>query len=315
MAAREDSGARGLLVGTASWTDPEFIRAGWYPPEVKDDAEGRLRYYAERFPMVEVNASFYAIPALETVASWAQRTPPEFRFHVKAHQIISGHPADPARLPPPLRELPAERDARGRIRRPSRELRDAVIDALVEATGPLGPKLGAVLVQLPPYVTSGGRQRDELGRILRRLKPARAAVEFRHRSWVAPGERERAAELLAEHDAAWVCVDAPRVDTASALPPVVERTSDALAYIRLHGRNAETWTKGRTVAERFDYDYSDAELEEWLHPAIRLSEAAREVAVVFNTNARAYALRAARRFQELVSTQMERSRGEAGEER
>jgi uncharacterized protein YecE (DUF72 family) len=302
-------------VGTASWTDPEFIRAGWYPPEVKDDAEGRLRYYAGRFPMVEVNASFYAIPSIETVAAWAERTPPDFRFHVKAHQIISGHPSDPGRLPPPLRELPAEHDARGRIRRPSRELRDAVIDALVEATGPLGDKLGAVLVQLPPYVTSGERQREELARILRRLKPARAAVEFRHRSWVAPGERERAAELLAEHDAAWVCVDAPRIDTASALPPIVERTSDALAYIRLHGRNAESWTKGRTVAERFDYDYSDAELEEWLDPALRLSEAAREVAVVFNNNARDYALRAARRFQELVDRQMEQSRGEPGEER
>jgi len=264
--------------------------------------------------MVEVNSSFYAVPALATVASWAERTPAAFRFHVKAHQLISGHPSDPARLPPPLRELPATLDERGRIRRPSRELRDAVIDALVEAVGPLGPKLGAVLVQLPPYVASGERQREEIGRIVRRLKPVRAAVEFRHRSWVAPGERERAAEVLAEHDAAWVCVDAPRIDTASAMPPVVERTSDALAYIRLHGRNAETWTKGRSVAERFDYDYSEAELGEWLDPALRLSEAAREVAVVFNNNARDYALRAARRFQEMVAEQVERSRGEAGQD-
>ena len=287
-------------MGTASWTDPEFIKAGWYPPEVKDDAEGRLRYYAERFPMVEVNASFYALPTVETAAAWAERTPPGFRFHVKAHQVISGHPSDPGRLPAPLRELPATYDKRGRIRRPGRELRDAVIDALLEATGPLGDKLGAILVQLPPYVVSGDAQREELARILARLRPARAAVEFRHRSWVAPGEREAAAELLAEHDAAWVCVDAPRLDVASAMPPIVERTSDALAYVRLHGRNASTWTTGKTVAERFDHVYSEAELEEWVGPVLDLAERAQEVAVVFNNNARDHALRNAAEFRELL---------------
>jgi uncharacterized protein YecE (DUF72 family) len=291
----------GIRVGTASWTDPEFIKAGWYPPDVKDDAAGRLRYYADRFPMVEVNATFYALPTLETTAAWAERTPDDFRFHVKAHQVISGHPSEPGRLPPPLRELPARLDKRGRIRRPSRELRDAVIDALVEATGPLGAKLGAILVQLPPYVVSGPSQREELGRILARLKPARAAVEFRHRSWAAEGERQAAAELLGEHDASWVCVDAPRAEAASAMPPIVEVTSPALAYLRLHGRNVEAWTKGKTVAERFDHAYTDDEMEEWLDPVLDMAERAQEVAVVFNNNARDYALRNATRFGELLS--------------
>ena len=253
--------------------------------------------------MVEVNASFYALPTIETVAAWAERTPPDFRFHVKAHQVISGHPSDPGRLPPPLRNLPAELDAKGRIRRPSRELRDAAIDTLLEACGALGDKLGAILVQLPPFVASGERQRDELARILSRLRPARAAVEFRHRSWVAPGERERAAALLAEHDAAWVCVDAPRIEAMSAMPPVVEVTSPALAYVRMHGRNATAWTRGRTVAERFDYEYADRELEEWVDPVLAMAERAQEVAVVMNNNARDYALQAASRFSELLALQ------------
>ena len=155
-----------VLVGTASWTDPEFIRAGWYPDEVKNDAEARLRYYAERFPMVEVNASFYALPTVETVAAWARRTPEGFRFFVKAHQVISGHPSEPGRLPAPLRELPFTPDKRGRIRRPSRELRDAVIDSLLESLGPMGSKLGGVLLQLPPFVVAGDAQRREVERIL-----------------------------------------------------------------------------------------------------------------------------------------------------
>jgi uncharacterized protein YecE (DUF72 family) len=289
-----------VLVGTASWTDPEFIRAGWYPAEVKNDAAGRLRYYADHFPMVEVNATFYALPDVRTTAAWAERVPEGFRFHVKAHQVISGHPSEPGRLPTPLRELPAELDARGRIRRPSRELRDAVIDALLEAVGPLGDRMGAILVQLPPYVASGERQRAELGRILTRLAPARAAVEFRHRSWAAPGERERAEELLGAHGAAWVCVDAPRIDVASAMPPVVVSTSDTLAYVRLHGRNAATWTTSRTVAERFDHVYTDDEMGEWIDPVLDLAERAQEVAVVFNNNARDFALRNAARFTRML---------------
>jgi uncharacterized protein YecE (DUF72 family) len=288
-------------VGTASWTDPEFIKAGWYPPEVKNDAAARLRYYADRFPMVEVNSSFYALPTVDTTAAWAERTPDDFRFHVKAHQLVSGHPSEPGRLPEPLRGLPATYDAKGRIRRASRELRDAVIDSLLEAVGPLGDKLGAILIQLPPYVVSGDRQRRELERILARLRPARAAVEFRHRSWAEPGEREAAAEILGNHDAAWVVVDAPRIDSASAMPPIVEVTTPALAYLRLHGRNAATWHSGRTVAERFDHVYTDEEMEDWLDPVLDMAERAQEVAVVFNNNARDHALRNAADFREMIS--------------
>lgn len=298
---RDDAGVSDVRIGTASWTDPEFIKAGWYPADVKDDAEGRLRYYAARFPMVEVNASFYALPTVETTAAWADRTPDGFRFHVKAHGVISGHPSEPGRLPEPLRKLPFQPDKRGRIRRPSRELRDAVIDSLLEAVGPLGAKLGAILVQLPPYVVSGPAQREELGRILSRLVPARAAVEFRHRSWAAPGEREAAADLLGAHDASWVVVDAPRIDAKNVMPPIVEVTSPRLAYLRLHGRNAATWNTGRTVAERFDHVYSDDEMEEWIDPVIDMAERAQEVAVVFNNNARDHALKNAERFGELLA--------------
>lgn len=287
-------------MGTASWTDPEFIKAGWYPDDVKNDAAGRLRYYAEHFPMVEVNATFYALPRHGTVQAWADRTPDDFRFHVKAHQVISGHAADPARLPEPLRDLPYAADRRGRIRTPSRELRDAVIDALVEAVAPLGPKLGAILLQLPPHVASTPATREEVGRIIDRIHPLRTAVEFRNVSWTDPGEREAAADMLGQRDAAWVCVDAPRIDVESAMPPIVEVTCPELAYLRLHGRNAATWQGSRTVAERFDWQYSDEELTEWLGPVIGMAERAQEVAVVFNNNHGDFALRSATRFGQML---------------
>lgn len=292
-----------VRVGSASWTDPEFVKAGWYPDEVKSDAEGRLRYYASRFSMVEVNASFYAIPHIDTVSRWVERTPDDFRFHVKAHQVISGHPSDPRRLPAPLRTLPFTADARGMVRRPSRALRDACIDSLLEAVGPMREAgvLGAILLQLPPYVAHGAAEAAEVARIVRRFAPVRVAVEFRHRSWVAPQVCARTLDMLAELDAAYVCVDAPRIDATSAMPPQAEVTTPALAYLRLHGRNAATWHTGRTVAERYDYAYSPEELEEWLEPVIAMAQQAQEVAVVFNNNARDYALRNAAEFRQLLS--------------
>ena len=290
-----------IYVGTASWTDPEFIRAGWYPPEVKNDAAGRLRYYAEHFPMVEVNATFYALPSLRTVENWAARTPDAFRFVVKAHQVISGHRSDPSRLPGPLRTLPFAADARGRIARPSRELRDAAIDTLLEALGPMGDKLEAILLQLPPSVASGDAQRAEVARIISRMAPVRVAVEFRHRSWVTGAAREVTMAMLAERDAAYVCVDAPRTEAVSAMPPLIEVTCPELGYLRLHGRNAETWQGAGSVAERFNYRYSSAELEELVAPVTQMGMRVEDVIVVFNNNAEDYALRNAGEFQKMIT--------------
>ena len=96
-------------------------------------------------------------------------------------------------------------------------------------------------------------------------------------------------------------MDAPRSDAKNLMPPIVEVTSPALAYLRLHGRNAATWNTSRTVAERFDHVYTDDEMEEWVDPVLDMAERAQEVAVVFNNNARDYALRNAARFGELLS--------------
>jgi uncharacterized protein YecE (DUF72 family) len=289
-----------VLVGTASWTDPEFMKAGWYPPAVKGDAAARLRYYAERFTMVEVNATFYALPSVQTVTNWTERTPEPFRFVVKAHQVISGHRSDPARLPAPLRELPFATDRRGRIVRPSRALRDAVIDTLLESLGPMGAKLEAVLLQLPPSVAFGEDQQREVARIIARFAPVRVAVEFRHRSWVTGDAQRQTMAMLAERDAAYVCVDAPRIAAVSAMPPIVEVTCPELAYLRLHGRNGATWQGSGSVAERFNYVYPREELEEWLVPVLEMAEHAQAVAVVFNNNARDYALRNAAEFQQML---------------
>src|SRR5579884_2214104 len=97
-----------VLTGTASWTDPTLLASDWYPSEA-DTAEERLRYYASRFPLVEVDSTYYSLPSERTAVLWADRTPDDFTFDFKAFRLFTGHPTPLKALPKAVREeLPAE---------------------------------------------------------------------------------------------------------------------------------------------------------------------------------------------------------------
>jgi hypothetical protein len=98
-----------ILVGTASWTDKTLLETGWYPPDVKK-AEERLKFYASRFPLVEVDSTYYSPPAERTVGYWRDRTPPGFTFNIKAFSLLTQHPTQPAALYKELRESGAGQD-------------------------------------------------------------------------------------------------------------------------------------------------------------------------------------------------------------
>ena len=115
---RADRGRRlgRILVGTASWTDPTMTAAGVFYPAGADSAEERLAYYASSFPVVEVDATYYALPAERTAQLWAERTPPDFTFDIKAHALMTGQGTETKRLPKAIREaLPEELQAKSRI--------------------------------------------------------------------------------------------------------------------------------------------------------------------------------------------------------
>jgi hypothetical protein len=95
-----------ILVGTASWTDKSLVQSGWYPPGVSS-AEDRLRYYADHFPVVEVDSTYYFLPTYENAQRWAQRTPSSFTFNIKAFSLLTQHPTKPAALP---KDIPAVAD-------------------------------------------------------------------------------------------------------------------------------------------------------------------------------------------------------------
>ena len=80
-----------VFVGTASWTDKTLLESGWYPPDVTTPAD-RLRFYAERYPLVEVDSTYYTPPNERNSELWAARTPAYFRFNVKAFSLLTQHP-------------------------------------------------------------------------------------------------------------------------------------------------------------------------------------------------------------------------------
>jgi uncharacterized protein YecE (DUF72 family) len=234
---------------------------------------------------VEVDSTFYRLPVEEMVARWADRTPDGFVMHVKAFALMTLHPVKLQQLPPELREgVPV--DERDRVDRPSRELRAEAFDLFNRALEPLrsAGKLGGILLQFPPYIVYRDRSLEYLAWAQDQLVDDEVLVEFRHRSWLDDEHREDTLAFLEERGLSHVIVDAPRLDSATVIPTVPALTTPTV-YVRMHGRNAETWNKrGGSAAERFDYLYSADELGEWVEPLRELAGDAEGVYVVFNTN-------------------------------
>jgi uncharacterized protein YecE (DUF72 family) len=286
-----------ILIGTSSWADPGFVEE-WYPKDLP--ARERLRWYADRFPIVELNSSFYAIPERTTVGRWARETPDDFVFDVKLHRLLSRHAAQLKELPPDLRD-DVEVGPRGRVRL-TPQLEAAMVDELLHAVEPLeqAGKLRAFLLQLTPAFEPHKNELSELDSLIERLQPHPVAVEFRNRGWVRDKRIEETLAYLSERRAAFVSVDAPPEDHVPIMPPIDAVTRDDLAYMRLHGRNTEGYLKGKTVAERFGWRYSDDELEEVAGRVRSLAEQAGEVHVLFNNNRGDDAPTAARKFMSLL---------------
>lgn len=272
-------GRASVRIGTASWTDPTMTKPGVFYPPGTDSAEERLVYYAGQFPIVEVDATYYAIPARRTGELWLKRTPPEFTFDIKAHALMTGQPSEVKRLPKEIRDaLPMELAGKTRIYgkdMPS-ELYDAVWDAFRDGVAPLhsAGKLGAVFLQYPRWVFPSNEARDAIVEARERLGDIGLAVEFRNASWFNEKNVKRTMHFLEKYEIPFVMVDAPQ-GMKSSVAPVVAVTSPQLAVVRFHGRRTETWeAKGIPVVERFRYLYNESELGEWV-PKIR--EAAQQV--------------------------------------
>jgi len=281
-----------IRIGTSGWSYPSgdgTWNGIFYPrPGRRPKGTGKfddLRFYAEHFDTVEVNASFYAIPDPTTAARWAERTPDGFTFHVKAFGLMTGHRVTPEQLPADLREHVREVDDRGQVR-PDEALRERVFRRFRHALEPLraAGRMGGVLMQFPPSFAPSDAARDLLRDLPELLPEDEVLVEFRRRGWLEDDTREDTLALLEEAGLTYVTVDAPRVGSPNVVETVAAATS-ATAYVRFHGRNAATWNASGSHSDvRFDHRYTEEELREWVEPLRELVRGTRTVYAMFNTN-------------------------------
>ncbi|OZI32941.1 hypothetical protein CEG14_18875 [Bordetella genomosp. 1] len=280
-----------ILTGTASWTDPTLLACGrFYPPEARD-AASRLRFYASRFGLVEADASFYALADPAVSHTWTQRTPPGFVFNMKAFRLFTGHATPAAALPRDMRRDLGLDDAPDSAvlydNQVPPEWLAEIWNRQLMALEPLrqADRLGALHLQFAPWVRRDARGMARVRAAIRHAREVPTTVEFRHRSWFDGAHATR--ETLAfERDLGVVhtVVDAPQ-GFDNTVPAVWETTSDALALVRLHGRNAASWnTRAGASSSRFQYEYTPEEIADLARRIAALAERSGQTHVVLNTN-------------------------------
>lgn len=251
-----------IRLGTAGFSYQDWAGT-FYPPGLPE--REWLAYYAREFSFVELNVTFYRLPAARTVAAWVERTPADFAFAVKA-----------------FRGLTHEREA------PDFAAFRAAVQPLVQAG-----KLACVLAQFPQSFHPTPENNAYLAQLRDGLADLPAVVEFRDAAWAAPATFERLRAL----GLGFASVDEPRLK--GLMPPVAEATGP-VAYVRFHGRNAARWYRHQAAWERYDYAYSRAELAEWA-PRLRALEAETGLALAcFNNTPRAQAVDSARLMKALL---------------
>jgi len=254
-----------ILVGTSGFSYTDWV-GPFYPPGTRGPA--MLPLYAREFDALEINFTYYRLPAVGQLGAMSARCADRLTFAVKAWQGMTH----------------------------TGEASGADLAAFTAALAPLAERgvLGAVLLQFPgSFLHAPGASRRVLT-LAGRLRPYPVVAEFRHRSWF----REETYALLRAEGIGFCCVDEPALPD---LPPPVAVATSGTAYVRFHGRNAEHWHRHERPHERYDYLYSREELAAWV-PRIRALDAAAARTLVFmNNHYEAKAVTNARQLKELLT--------------
>lgn len=247
-----------LLVGTSGYSYPEWVEAGFYPAGTK--AGKMLSHYAEHFPVVELNFTWYQMPRAEALERQQAQVPDDFLFTAKLTRSLT-HDIEPD-------------EWRGQ----TEAFRHGVAPLLISG------QLLAVLAQFPRGFVRSVANRRYLAELLDELEGLPLAVEFRHASWA----EERVFAELERRGVTLVSVDAPELP--GLFPSLAVVTNPELFYVRFHGRNRRGWGRGKQ--EQFDYDYDESELRRWLEERILpMTERCRRGAIFFNNHVRGQAVR------------------------
>lgn len=255
-----------FYIGTSGFSYDDWV-GPVYPPDLPKSEW--LTYYATvlGFNACELNFSFYTMPSVRTLAQLAQKVPFDFRFTVKAPQVFT-------------HDRNASDEDWEKFRRVLRPLE-------------LDEKLGCVLVQFPYSFHNTPENRAYVEEIRHRWPDLDLVVEFRNREWV----KDDVFAWLRELRIGFCCVDQPRF--RNLIPPIAVVTAP-IAYVRFHGRNKEKWWQHEHPWERYDYEYSPEELQEWVPKIQRMAEEASVVYLFANNHYRGKAVRTAQMLAQML---------------
>ena len=258
-----------LLVGTSGYSYTEWTEAGFYPAGTSTSQ--MLSHYARSFTITELNFTWYQLPKAQSIDRMRQSAGPGFLFAAKLTRTMT-HEIDPDQW----------RSQVGRFR-------DGIAP-LVQTK-----QLAAVLIQLPPSFDRSQANRRYLAALLDALNGLPIAIEFRHAAWAT----DKVFNELSNRQVALVAVDEPKLP--GLFPPLDVVTNPDFFYIRFHGRNTTGWRSGN-MQKQFDYDYSDAELKEWIDLRIvHMADQAKTGIIFFNNHVRAQAPRNAQAMIRLLT--------------
>lgn len=245
-----------VYVGTCGYSYTEWVDSGFYPEGTKSAA--MLGLYGRCFSVVELNYTWYQMARAEALARMVKNSPPHLLFAAKL-----------------TRTMTHERDDNWREQ----------LALYRQGIAPLGKRLVAVLIQLPPDFDRSLANRNYLAALLDGLAELPVAVEFRHHSWAV----DSVFAELSRRRVTLVTVDAPALP--GLFPALDVVTNPGLFYGRFHGRNREGWRSGN-MQKKFNYDYSDAELRAWCTRYLPIIAAGADRGILlFNNHVRAQAPR------------------------
>jgi uncharacterized protein YecE (DUF72 family) len=252
-----------IYIGTSGYSFKDWV-GNFYPEKTKSGE--MLSFYAQHFKIVEINATYYAIPKPSLFEGMIGRTPPDFQFVVKANQGMTHERTD----------------------------NRSVFDQFEDSIRPLvdANRLKGVLLQFPGAFRNTQENRAYLDKCKEIMPKYPVIAEFRHSSWIS----EPTFDFLRQIDMSFCSVDEP--DLPGLLPPMAVATN-RLGYVRFHGRNKETWWGGDS-AQRYNYLYSDQELVDWVPKIKHLSEATDELYLFFNNCHVGHAAKNALKMQDML---------------
>ncbi|MHB1000257.1 MAG: DUF72 domain-containing protein [Armatimonadota bacterium] len=255
-----------IRIGTSGFSYDDW--KGFFYPE-KTRKGDMLAYYAQHFKVVEINSSYYAMPSPITFERMSAKTPDDFEFVIKAHQDITHAP---------------------QVSPDSFKSFNNALEPLIAQK-----KLGCVLAQYPWNFKHTPANIDRINQLRDGFEDVPVIVEFRNSEWVS----ESTFKLLRDNNLGFCCVDEPKLK--GLMPPLAVATS-SIGYLRFHGRNAAKWWQHEEAWQRYDYRYSENELQEWIPMIASLAQVTDKSYVFFNNHYQSKAADNAKQFCDMLST-------------